>query len=109
MRNLIRIALFAALAIFTGVGFAMPAAAHVRVSATTDAVQGGYGVLTFRLPTESDSASTTQLRVTLPDDHPFFMANTQPKLGWTVTVTKKDLSTPQTDNDPRSGSSASQP
>ncbi|MCV7010929.1 DUF1775 domain-containing protein [Mycolicibacterium madagascariense] len=58
------------------IGVAAPALSHVQVSGT-DASQGGYGVATFRVPTESDTASTTELRVTLPDD----TAYASPKLG----------------------------
>lgn len=79
-------------------GFAIPASAHVVVSGT-DATQGGWGVLTFRVPTESETASTTDLLVTLPDDQPIVSVSTQPKPGWTTTVTKKKLTTPQKDDD----------
>lgn len=80
------------------VAMAAPASAHVVVSGT-DATQGGYGVLTFRVPSESDTASTTDVTITLPDDHPIVSVNTQPKQGWTVSVTKKKLATPQKDDD----------
>jgi uncharacterized protein YcnI len=56
-------------------------------------------VLTFRVPTESDTASTTDLLVTLPDDQPILSVSTQPKPGWTATVNKKKLATPQKDDD----------
>jgi periplasmic copper chaperone A len=80
------------------VALAAPAAAHVKVSGT-DATQGGWGVLTFRVPTESATASTTDLLVTLPDDHPIISVATQQKPGWIATVTKKTLATPQKDDD----------
>lgn len=80
------------------VALAAPAAAHVKVSGT-DATQGGWGVLTFRVPTESATATTTDLLVTLPDDHPIISVATQQKPGWTATVTKKTLATPQKDDD----------
>jgi uncharacterized protein len=88
----------AAITGFTAIGLAVPAFAHVEVSGT-DTTQGGYGVLTFRVPSESDTASTTELRVTLPDDNPILSASVQPKPGWTATVTKKKLTTPQKDDD----------
>ena len=87
-----------AVAALAAIGFAAPALAHVEVSGT-DASQGGYGVATFRVPSESDTASTTELRVTLPDDSPILSASVQPKPGWTATVTKKNLTTPQKDDD----------
>lgn len=60
------------------------ASAHVVVSAP-DAAQGGYSVLTFRVPTESDTASTSSVKVTLPGLN---SARTQPIPGWTSTVEK---------------------
>ena len=60
------------------------ASAHVVVSAP-DAEQGGYSVLTFRVPTESDTASTSSVKVTLPGLN---SARTQPIPGWTSTVEK---------------------
>jgi uncharacterized protein len=85
-------------AMVAAIGFATPAWAHVKVSGT-DATQGGYGVATFRVPSESNTASTTELRITLPDDTPILSASVQPKPGWTATVTKKNLTTPQKDDD----------
>ncbi|KQU54032.1 nuclear export factor GLE1 [Rhodococcus sp. Leaf278] len=60
------------------------ASAHVVVSAP-DAEQGGYSVLTFRVPTESDTASTSSVKVALPGLN---SARTQPIPGWTSTVEK---------------------
>ncbi|MUL65340.1 hypothetical protein BOO86_12755 [Mycobacterium sp. CBMA 234] len=79
------------------VALAAPASAHVK--ATSDGAQGGWGVVTFRVPTESDTASTTDLLVTLPDDQPIVSVSTQQKPGWTATVTKKKLASPQKDDD----------
>ncbi|MEZ0053882.1 uncharacterized protein YcnI [Mycobacterium sp. MAA66] len=87
----------AALATAAAIALAAPAAAHVKVSG--EGTQGGWGVLTFRVPTESDTASTTDLLVTLPDDQPIVSVSTQQKPGWTATVTKKRLAVPQKDDD----------
>ncbi|HEX4829745.1 MAG TPA: YcnI family protein [Trebonia sp.] len=78
--------------------FATAASAHVKVSGT-DAVQGGSGVITFRVPSESATASTTGLQVTFPAATPFTSVDTQPKPGWHATVTRKPLSPPQQDDD----------
>jgi uncharacterized protein YcnI len=64
------------------------AAAHVTVVAP-GAEQGGYSVLTFRVPTESETASTTKLTVTLPD---LKSARTTPLPGWTSVVEKDPTS-----------------
>jgi uncharacterized protein YcnI len=98
MKRTLRTSAAIAVAALAAIGFAAPALAHVEVSGT-DAAQGGYGVATFRVPSESDTASTTELRVTLPDDSPILSASVQPKPGWTATVTKKNLTTPQKDDD----------
>lgn len=98
MKHLLRAAIVAALTLSAALGFASPALAHVEVSGV-DANQGGEGVLTFRVPTESDTASTTELLVTLPDATPILSVATQPKPGWTATVTKKNLPSPQKDDD----------
>lgn len=60
------------------------ASAHVTVSAP-GAEQGGYSVLTFRVPTESDTAATSSVKVELPGLN---SARTQPIPGWTSTVDK---------------------
>jgi periplasmic copper chaperone A len=98
MKAILRSTAVMVMAAGAAIGFAAPALAHVEVSGT-DASQGGYGVATFRVPSESDTASTTELRVTLPDDTPILSASVQPKPGWTATVTKKNLATPQKDDD----------
>ena len=74
------------------------ASAHVVVSAP-GATQGGYSVLTFRVPTESDTASTVGVKVQLPTDEPLASVSVQPKDGWTYTVTKSTLATPITTDD----------
>lgn len=60
------------------------ASAHVTVYAP-DAAQGGYSVLAFRVPTESETAATTQVTVVLPELN---SARTQPIPGWQSTVAK---------------------
>ena len=73
---------------------AAPAAsAHVTVS-STDATQGGFAVLTFRVPTESDTASTTKVAVALPADHPLAFVSVQPHPGWSFTVKQTTLPKP---------------
>jgi uncharacterized protein YcnI len=68
-------------------GLAGPAAAHVTVNADT-AVQGGYTRVAFRVPNESDTASTNKLEVFLPADAPIASVSTMAVPGWTVAVTK---------------------
>ena len=72
---------------------ATAASAHVHVDGE-DATRGGDGVLTFRVPTESATASTTEVTVTLPADHPIASVRVQPVTGWTATVTSATLAKP---------------
>jgi periplasmic copper chaperone A len=77
---------------------AAPAYAHVTVS-SPDATQGGEAVLTFQVPTESDTASTTGLRVQLPTDTPFASVLVRPHPGWTFTTKTVRLAHPITTDD----------
>ena len=69
------------------------ASAHVSVS-SPDAAPGGFGELTFRMPSESDTARATSLRVQLPTDTPFAFVSVKPVPGWTATTTTSPLATP---------------
>ena len=69
------------------IGVASAASAHVSVS-SPDATAGGFGKLVFRVPTESETASTTSVTVNLPAKTPFAFVSTQSKPGWTVKVTE---------------------
>ena len=77
---------------------ALPALAHVTVS-SPGATQGGYGVVTFRVPTESDTASTVGLKVQFPADTPLASVLVKPIPGWTYTVTRSKLAQPVKDDD----------
>ncbi|MEV7396445.1 YcnI family protein [Aeromicrobium sp. NPDC092404] len=85
--------LSAALITVALVGIAGPALAHVTVS-TTDAKPGEFGKAVFRVPTESETASTTKLVVTLPEDTPFAFVTAQSKPGWKVTIKEATLDEP---------------
>ena len=85
--------LSAALLTVALVGIAGRAFAHVSVS-STDATQGGFGKAVFRVPTESETASTTKLVVTLPEDAPFAFVSAQSKPGWKVSVKEAKLDKP---------------
>lgn len=85
--------LSAALITVALVGIAGPAFAHVTVS-STDAAQGGFGKATFRVPTESETASTTKVVITLPKDTPFAFVTAQSKPGWKVTINEAKLDKP---------------
>ena len=69
------------------------ASAHVTVS-SADAAPGGYGKMTFRVPNESDTASTVALRIQVPTDPPITSLRAQPVAGWTITMTESELAEP---------------
>ena len=85
------------LALLTALAAALAGAgaapAHVSVS-SADAAAGGFGKLTFRVPNESDTASTVALRISIPEESALASLRVQPVPGWTVTTTTADLQTP---------------
>jgi uncharacterized protein YcnI len=70
-----------------------PAFAHVTVN-PGQAVAGSFARVAFRVPNESDDASTTKLEVHLPENAPIASVSTMPTAGWTVTTTKRKLDKP---------------
>jgi uncharacterized protein YcnI len=75
------------------VALAAAASAHVSVS-STDAAPGGYGKLTFRVPNESDTASTVAIKIQIPAEAALASLSVQPVAGWKVTTTTADLPEP---------------
>jgi uncharacterized protein YcnI len=64
---------------------AAPAFAHVSIQ-PGDASQGGFSTQFFQVPNERDDASTTQVEVTFPTDHPIEHVSVAPVPGWTIDV-----------------------
>ena len=92
-RRLLRAATVTAIVAGTALAAASPALAHVTAT-TTEAVQGGYSVVTMRVPNESETAGTVELEVSIPADHPITSVRTSPVPGWTATTTSAPLSPP---------------
>lgn len=80
------------------VAVAAPASAHVSVS-SDDASQGGFGIATFSVPNESDTAATTKISVTLPTDTPFAFVSAQAKPGWEIDTTTVKFDEPVTNGE----------
>jgi periplasmic copper chaperone A len=97
-RALVRLAVVLLAALTAIVASTGLASAHVGVS-STDATPGGFGKVTFRVPNESDAASTVKLRIQIPTDTPLASLRTQEVPGWTATTTKLRLDPPVTDDD----------
>lgn len=73
---------------------AVAASAHVAVT-SPDAVRGGeLALVSFRVPTESEKASTVKVTITLPEDEPVARVAVRPIPGWTAVVTDRKLSSP---------------
>jgi len=77
-----------------GVVTATAASAHVTVSGPGATSGGSDQVITFRVPTESATAATTELQVKLPTDTPIASVLVQPHPGWTDKVTSVKLTKP---------------
>ncbi|TAM68204.1 MAG: DUF1775 domain-containing protein [Microbacteriaceae bacterium] len=83
------------LGIASALALAAPLAASAHVHVTPDqAAAGSYAVLTFRVPTESATASTVKLEVDFPTTTPFSTVSYQPITGWQAVVTTVKLATP---------------
>jgi uncharacterized protein YcnI len=75
--------------------FALPGTASAHVTANPGiAQQGGYTKVSFRVPNERDTASTTQLEINFPIDHPIASVETRAVPGWTSTAQKTKLDKP---------------
>jgi uncharacterized protein len=73
----------------------LPGTAGAHVTIAPDTVKGGsFAVVSFRVPTERDDASTTRVRVTLPKDEPIGSVRTTPVPGWKITVDTRALDDP---------------
>jgi uncharacterized protein YcnI len=80
-------------------GFAGAAFAHVTVNPTS-APQGSESVITFRVPTESATASTTKVDLNFPyQTEPIAVVNVEQVPGWTATVKQAKLIKPLVDDD----------
>jgi periplasmic copper chaperone A len=90
--------LVAGLAI-AGVWGASAAWAHVTVTAPGVVAGDSDATIVFRVPTESDTASTIGLKLQLPTDTPIAGVLVAPQPGWTPTITQTKLAKPiQTDD-----------
>jgi periplasmic copper chaperone A len=79
-----------------GVGvIALPMSAQAHVSIDPGEVAGGgFAVVAFRVPNERDDASTTRVRVILPQDQPLGSVQTTAVPGWRVQTATRKLDEP---------------
>jgi uncharacterized protein YcnI len=69
------------------------ASAHVTVRSPNGSA-GGFGTVVFTVPDESDTASTTRVRIQIPDSTPLASVSVQALPGWSVTTTQTTLQKP---------------
>jgi uncharacterized protein YcnI len=82
-----------ALGTVLALGAPLGASAHVTLEENT-AEAGSYALLTFKVPNESDTATTTSVTVNLPTDTPFVSVRTVPVAGWTAEIVTSTLPEP---------------
>ena len=68
--------------------------AHVTVHPESYAKGATDGLLSFRVPNEEDTASTTKVQIFLPTDHPVLGVLVTPQAGWTAKATTVKLKKP---------------
>jgi uncharacterized protein YcnI len=71
----------------------LTASAHVTIDDDT-ATAGSYTLLTFKVPNESATATTSSITLTLPGDTPFASVSYVPVPGWTAELTRTTLPEP---------------
>lgn len=72
---------------------AAAASAHVNVDPASTS-EGGFSQLTFRVPSESETAKTSKITVTLPTDTPFTSVSVKPMDGWKAEIKEATLPKP---------------
>ena len=68
-----------------------PAAAHVNAVLDGTVAPGDYAVITLRVPTESGTAATTRVEMSIPDDVVLKTVLVEPVPGWRIDTTKKKI------------------
>lgn len=77
-----------------GLGLAVPAGAAAHVTIKPDVnTSGSYSKITVRVPNESDSAATTEVRLEFPENT-FGSVRVQPHHGWTAAIASAELDEP---------------
>lgn len=76
----------------------LAASAHVGID-PNQSDPGTYPLITFKVPTESATATTTRIELTLPQDTPFGFVSYTPVEGWTTELVKETLPEPVVTDD----------
>jgi uncharacterized protein YcnI len=97
LRRTVTVAVLAVLSVLGLLLGSTSALAHVTVN-SPGATQGGFAVLTFRVPSESPTATTTSVTIQVPAETPLASARVKPLAGWTAEITRQTLPEPVTIN-----------
>ena len=74
---------------------ALPGVAQAHITVQPGSAEGGgFSVVSFRVPNERDDASTTQLRVTLPEGSADRIGADDTGAGWKITTATRQLDKP---------------
>ncbi len=73
------------------------ATAHVSIE-PGEISRSGSSIVQFKVPTESATAGTVKLELTLPAEFPVSSVRTEPKPGWTAQIARAKLDKPVTVN-----------
>lgn len=92
-RAFVRAGLAAAGASAVALAFTAVASAHVTIRPDVD-TSGSFAKITVRVPNESDTAGTTQIRLEMPADTPMASVRVQPHPGWTAELTTEQFPEP---------------
>lgn len=76
----------------------LAASAHVGID-PNQSDPGTYPLIIFKVPTESATATTTKIELTLPQDTPFGFVSYTPVEGWTTELVKETLPEPVVTDD----------
>lgn len=98
MKNVMRSLLLGTIVAIMLCATALTASAHVSINPST-AEEGGYGTFSFKVPNETEDATTTKVVVQFPTDDPIASVSVQPKPGWTYSVAKEKINKPEKDDD----------
>lgn len=71
----------------------LAASAHVTLDGNT-AAAGSFALISFKVPNESATESTTKVEVTLPSDTPLAYVSYVPVAGWSTELTTTTLDAP---------------
>jgi uncharacterized protein YcnI len=88
-----KIAIAAGASLMLALAAPLAASAHVTVTPYS-AEPGSYALITFKVPNESATLTTTKVTVDIPTDTPFSSVSYVPVAGWTTTLETTTLPKP---------------